>query len=143
MTRSRLAWCSLLVLVVAGCGGGGSNRPPGPQPPTKDWAELEERYGWIEVGMTEPEVAAALGKSGAAIAGYSSAVVARKPKEADGALGMAPGHTSKYWASADGKGAIGVVFRTDGAEPVAVSVSLLLLTPMGPPPSVREEPKEP
>ena len=118
------------LLVMAGC----SRQPlPANQNPPKDQADLEARYERLEVGIPESEITAFMGKAGAAVAGYSTQVVKRKP-EAGGE--MAAGDSDKHWASADGKGAIRVVFGTDGR---ARLIQLLRLRAMGPP----DEPKGP
>ena len=127
MSRSHvIAFALPALLVVAGCGR--TQLPANPSPP-KDRADLEARYGAIETGVHEPEVAAFLGKAGAALAGYSTQPVRRKPEGETGVV--AAGETSKFWASDDGAGAIHVVFRPDGR---ARLIELLRITPMGPPP---------
>jgi hypothetical protein len=120
--------------VMAGCG----RQPlPANQSPPRDQADLEDRYERIELGTPEPEIAAFLGKAGAAVAGYSTQVVKRKP-QAGGE--MAAGDSDKHWASADGQGAIRVVFGPDGK---ARQIQLLRMRAMGPVPRSPEESKGP
>jgi len=121
-------------LVMAGCG---RQQLPVNQKPPKDQADLEARYERIEIGTPEPEIAAFMGKSGAEVAGYSIQVVKRKP---EGGSDMVTGESGKHWASDDSRGAIRVVFGSDGK---ARLIQLLRMRPMGPVPGSREELKGP
>ena len=136
MPQSNLVGFALAaVLVVAGCG---REQLPANQSPPKDRADLEARYEALDTGIPEPEITAFMGKSGAALAGYSTQVVKRKP-EGGNAMPEA-GESDKSWASDDKTGAIRVVFRADGK---ARMIELLKITPMGPAPAPREESKGP
>ena len=122
------------LLVLTGCG----RQPlPANQNPPKDQADLEARYEQLETGIPEPEIAAFMGKAGAEVAGYSTQVVKRKP-QAGGE--MAAGESHKHWASADYKGAIRVVFGSDGKTR---QIQLLRMQAMGPVPRPPEESKGP
>ncbi|HYH68192.1 MAG TPA: hypothetical protein VD866_26095, partial [Urbifossiella sp.] len=108
-----------------------------PKPPA-DRTELEARYEGLHLGVAGPEAAGFMGKAGAALTGYSTVVVKRKPTDAAGAV--AAGETDRYWASADGTSAVRIVFGADGR---ARLVELLTITPMGPPPPPPPEPVVP
>src|SRR5438552_3327367 len=106
MFRAPLVAFALAALVgMAGCG---RNKLPANASPPKDRAELESRYDALSIGVPESEVAAFMGKNGAAVAGYSTQPVKGKPE--GGSVQTAPGESDKYWASADGTSAIQVVF---------------------------------
>ena len=84
-------------------------------------------------------MSAFIGKTwGGALAGYSTQVMKRKPEGETEMMGA--GETKNSWASSDGAGAIRVVFGSDGK---ARLIELLRITPMGPPPGLRGEPKNP
>lgn len=123
------------VVVLAGCGR--APLPTNPKPPA-DRAELEARYEGLRTGLTGPEAAGYMGRPGAALAGYSTTPVRRKPADGDGAV--AAGETDRYWAAGDGTSAVRVVFGADGKARV---VELLSITPMGPPPVPPPPPEAP
>lgn len=134
MTRACVAAWAVLAL-LPGC----SRAPLPPNPkPAADRPELEARYEGLRLGVAGPEAAGYMGKAGAALAGYSTTVVRRKPADAAGTL--AAGETDRYWVSGDGTSAVRVVFAGDGK---ARLVELLTITPMAPPPPPPPEPVVP
>lgn len=134
MTRACVTVWAVAAL-LAGCG-----RPALPTRPTpaKDRTELEARYDALRPGATGSEVEAAMGARGAALAGYSTAVVRQKPDGADGAV--AAGEADRYWAGGDGASAVRVVFGADGR---ARLLQLLTITPPPPTPPPPVEPPAP
>lgn len=133
MTRAFVtAWA---VVALAGC-----SRPqplPANPKPATDRTELAARYEGLPLGVAGTEAAGYMGKPGAALAGYSTTPVRRKPADGDGAV--AAGETDRYWAADDGTSAVRVVFGANGR---ARLVELLTITPMGPPPVPPPPPPE-
>lgn len=120
----RMFAIAITLFVLGGMTGCGQKTLPSDLPPAKNLSELQSRYDAMWVGIAITDAASYLRKDGVSLTGFSSELVARKPK------GNRPptlaADTELYWISEDQAAAIYIVF---GPNDRAKQIQLLQLTP--------------